>query len=109
MRKWSGTSTLRPLTTTSALGVGSGGSSSITIVVRSESTEWLDMLGNSFLYGVARFACPAWLSDYAPGGLQVAPPSGARCRVLTSYRWSAMLALRFERRREAFTGGCCRR
>ena len=46
---------------------------------------------------------------FAPTGLHVAPSAAARCRLLTSYRLSAMLALRVERRREAFTGGLCRR
>ena len=63
MRKCSGTSTLRPLTTTSALGAGSGASSSITMVVRSESTEWLDMLGNSFRFSTESHALRARLSS----------------------------------------------
>src|ERR1700760_3114999 len=53
MRKCSGISTLRPLTTTSALGASgcssACSSSTINMVVRLVSTEWVDILGNSFL------------------------------------------------------------
>src|ERR1700757_559595 len=79
MRKCSGTSTLRPFTTTSAFGVGSGVSSSTSKVVRSESTEWLDMLGNSFLYGVARFSVPGLSWDTPQRGLHVR--ATRRCKV----------------------------
>jgi hypothetical protein len=79
-------------------------------MARSESTEWLDMLGNSFLYGVARFSVPGLSWDTRRRGLHVR--ATRRCKVSTTHLLPlmAMLALLLlERRREAFTGGCCRR
>src|SRR5690242_6364519 len=68
MRKCSGTSTLRPLTTTSACGSGAASVSSANMVERAESTDWVDMLSNSLLSRSARVALLAHGLNYAPSG-----------------------------------------
>src|SRR3979411_2442556 len=101
MRKWSGISTLRPLTTTSALGAGVGLSSS-TIIERSDSMERIDMLGDSFLFRVTR-ALRAYLAGVVPTGHALcrrSPVQGVEYSPPTAGRW---LARRVLRRREAFT------
>src|SRR3954469_22780510 len=82
MRKGSGTSTLRPFTTTSAFGAASGVSSSITMV-RSESAEWVDMLGNSFLFRVRTLQRARVVRDTRRRGMRGC--AARRCKVSTTH------------------------
>ena len=58
----------------------------------------LDILGNSFLFGVARALRAGLLTKRADRGAVAdcrRPPAGARCRILTSYRdWRINLGIR---------------
>ena len=64
--------------------------------------ERIDMLGDSFLFRVAR-ALRAYLGRKCTDGARlISPLAGTRCRSFTSYRWDGWRFMS-ERRREVFT------